>query len=933
VLAHNVPLAGVGSRAGLRSVPLDGHADFTGRATGTMAAPVVSGGLTVSHGRLGPVTFAQAHGNLAIGRAGIQTAGVVLVNGAAQYRVSGGVTFSPFAADHLHLDAAGAEAQWLTNAIASAPNATGALSGSVTVDGTLARPGITGEIALDHGTIYGQRIDHAEAHFVPNHGGVHLSRAELRVDGSRLFAEGTIDPAGPLDLRLWADQIYMRDLKAALGLDVPVEGALGLSGRVGGSVSNPHLSGEVNAHALDVAGQPFDISGAMDFQNRTLRLSSLDFAQGEAHYRLSGEIRQGARLSAGLGLDIEHGQVDTLLAATKIELPAPLHGTIDGRIEFSGPLDDPAARLALTLRDATFGSYAIGTGDADLTLTHGAITIDRFEIHPAQGLLAAKGKLDLQGTNSVEVSAQDLNPDFLRPFFKLDQPLMGKLSFIVQFSGPTREPTAGLSLTATDVGVSGALADRVTALAYYSGRTVHIEQGLVAKGQHSVVIDGALPVDPSLPGLNAQAPVELHLRLQDADLSFLNLLTPDITEASGTVAGEIDVSGTAATPRMSGFLRSSGGRLRYAALRTPIEQLNLDLAFSQDRIQVRDLSARLGQGIATVNGSIAIRNLRPDDVQLALTANHATIDLPGLFSGQVDADLAARGPANLPTLSGKITLSQGQVSLGGSPGGPGLAGEGKAARGLPGVKLGGVKLDVDLEVGQKMVFILGPVQADIAGAVHAGGTLGQPLLSGRITSPRGEVTFLGASFRIVGAEAVFSESLGIEPQISARAQQVYENVVVVLEVQGPASHPNVTLTAEPPMSQSDIITLIARNVGISDISSIVGQGLGFSLFGSIRRAFNLSVFNLSTGQNSPATLRVGKYLLNNLYISFAQVFSGPAGSNIATVGTLPLPPRISNGQPYTEGSLQYFLSPNVSMWLTADTTGGTGFFVVTVFSI
>src|SRR5262249_59002896 len=136
--------------------------------------------------------------------------------------------------------------------------------------------------------------------------------------------------------------------------------------------------------------------------------------------------------SAGVVLDVDRGQLTSVFSAAGLILPAPLTGTVDGRIELSGPLADPSARLTLALSDATFGAYGIGEGVANLTLTHQAIDIERFEIHPAQGQLAAKGRVDLRGTNSVEVSAQDLNPDFLRPFFKIDRPLEGRLNFVLQ---------------------------------------------------------------------------------------------------------------------------------------------------------------------------------------------------------------------------------------------------------------------------------------------------------------------------------------------------------------------------------------------------------------------------------------------------------------------------------------------------------------------
>ncbi|HLW59773.1 MAG TPA: translocation/assembly module TamB domain-containing protein, partial [bacterium] len=595
----------------------------------------------------------------------------------------------------------------------------------------------------------------------------------------------------------------------------------------------------------------------------------------------------------------------------------PLTGIIDGRIEFSGPLDDPSAHLSLALQDSTFGAYAIGSGVADLTMTHQTIDIDRFEIHPAQGQVAAKGRVDLRGSSQVEVSAQDLNPDFLRPFFQIDRPLQGKLNFTVQLSGETRNPTAGLSLEATDAGIAGALADRIAGLAYYQAGTLHIEQAVISKGPHKVVAVGTLPVDQKTFAFDPNAPMQLQLRLQDADLSFLTLLTPQVTDAAGTVAGEVDVAGTVGRPEMSGFLHSTGGKLTYAGLRKPIDKMNVDLVFSQNEILVRDLSAALGQGQVAIGGTVGVTNFRLGDIGLALKATHADIDAPGLYTGLLDADLRLSGPALEPVLSGSATLSEGVLSPAGTGGGPGGGGP----------RLG---LDVTLAVGHNVVFSLGPIRAEVAGSVHAAGTLAHPLLSGLVTSPQGEVAFLGSTFRLTGGQAVFSEALGVEPQISARAQQVYGDTIVFLDVRGLASHPDLTVTSDPPLTQADILNLVARNAGIfGDPGSILGQGLGRYLLGSLREALDLNEFTLTYNRESPVTLRIGKFLLQNIYVTVSEVFAGPQVATIPFPGTFtrPVPPDVS----YTVAGLEYFLSPNVLATLNVDTLGGMGVFLLTRF--
>jgi translocation and assembly module TamB len=927
VLAQDLSLADIGARAGMRGMPLDGRATLEGRATGTTASPVFSGTVTASHGRLGPLVFAHAQGPLRLSPSGLVTEDLELLNGMARYRVSGALTFQPLAAVNLHLDAADIDAQMFTNATSLGWDATGTLTANLTVNGPVAHPSIEGQVSLEHGSVSGQRVDHAEARLVPDGGRIHIAEAEVRLNGSRLFASGTIDPSGPVDLRIWAEDLRIADMDAALGLGLPVRGTLALTGDINGTFRDPILLAEIRSRDFAVRGQTFDVSGAMEYEHGTLRLTSLQLAQGAAHYQLSGEIRLGARPSAGLSLDIDHGRLATILAAGGLRLPATLDGTIDGRVEFSGPLDDPSARLSLTVQDASFGAYAIGRGAADLTLTHQAIDIERFEIHPAQGQVAAKGRVDLRGTSAVEFSAQGLNPDFLRPFFPsnqpfLDRPFEGSLTFTVQLSGPTQAPTAGLSFEALDIGVPGALADRIAGLAYYSNGVLHIEQGVISKGPHKAVVQGTLPIDPRTLALDPASPMQLQIRLQDADLSLLSLVTPKITDASGTVAGEVNVAGTVAAPQMAGFLRSAGGRMRVAGLRTPIENMNIDLSFSQDAIQVRDISADLGKGRVTTTGTVEIANFRPRNIELALLAEHADLDLPGLYSGQVDSTLHIRGTAALPTLSGNIALSHGFVA----PGGAGGPAGGWSALGL----------DLTVQAGSDVVFTLGAVRADVAGTLHIGGTLGHPLLSGRVTSEGGEVAFLGSTFRLTSGEAVFSESLGVEPQIIARAQQVYGETIVFLDISGMASHPELTLTSDPPLTQAELVTLVARNAGIfGDPGSVFSQGLGRYLLGSLREALHLSEFSVSYTRASPITLRIGKFLLRNLYLSLSEVLAGPPGTTMPPPGT-PLTPATvprqnPSGQAYSVGGLEYFLSPSVLLTYNVDTLGGNGVFLLTRF--
>jgi translocation and assembly module TamB len=643
---------------------------------------------------------------------------------------------------------------------------------------------------------------------------------------------------------------------------------------------------------------------------------------------------------------VTHGHIATLVDAAGLRLPAKIEGLIDGDVALSGPVSDPSARLTLSLNDAQIGGIPAGTGQADLVLSHGAIDIRQFELHPGRGVVAAQGQVRLGGTSAVEVSAHDLDPALLVPIFHLRQPLLGSVDFTGQWNGPASDPTAGLSLEATNAGVPGVTVDRITALAYYKGGTITIQNAMIAKNEHTLVLEGTLPVARGRWDLDPNGPLQLSLHLEDADLSFLSLITPAIQDAAGTVAGQVLIGGTVAQPTMSGSIRTAGGHMRYAPLRTPIDNIGADITFSRDQVNVHDVSADVGGGHVAVQGTAAISDFRPQALDLTLTAKQLTLDVPGLYTGRVDAALALRGPVPEPTLSGGVTLSHGRVTYTG-----GLAGgaEPAARRTLP-----PVPLDVNVVSNGDLSYGEGPVQLALAGGVHAGGTLADPKLSGEVRSDGGSVSLFGTPFTVVEGRATFSESLGFTPMVTARAQGQIGDYRIFIDVSGLLPNPSVVWSSEPPLTQTDILALVFGATGEAGTpTGFAGRELGRLLIGSvtsaIQRALHLDELTLNYDTQNPITLRIGKFITAKFYLAVTEVFpqqagtgssasngSSSGGSASGSVLTAPVLSGIFSrpvpaGQNYTVLGLDYLVSPNLSISYDADTLGNNGFFVLTRF--
>ncbi len=921
--AYGIPLDQAPGWAGLPSAarpPLSvaGVANLSGRLGGTLRAPVLSGDVVAWDGHIGPAPFDLASGALVIGPRTAETSGLAVVDAATAYRVHGGIAFDPPVAQNLSIEMQGvALAPWV-RALAPGVGIAGTVSGRLAANGPLAHPAVSGDVSLTGGTVSGQPVDGMSARFTGDGRRIRIETATARIHNSRLNASGTIDLSGALDLSLSADGVRLADIPSIGTLGFAPDGTVSLSGAVTGTLRDPDLSGTLVSPNLSIHGQTFEASGVVDYRGHTLTLSPLQLSQGDQRYRVTGHVYDGPRPAADLTFSVERGRIDTVVAAAGITPAISVRGTIDGTVGLQGPLSDPAAHLALSMHDGEVGGVPVGTGTADLTLTHGTVDIRKLVLSPAQGQLAAQGRVELRGTSDVEVSGQNLDANVLRPFFHTTQTLAGSLNFTMQWTGPTDNPTAGLSMEAFGAGIPGATADRMASVAFYKDGIVTIETGTIEKGARKLLVAGTVPLVPGRFTPAPDGPLKVQVSLEDADLSLLTLFTPEIQDASGTVAGQVSIGGTVAAPLMSGTVESHGGRFRFAPVATPIENVNADIAFSQSEILVRSLSATVGAGTMETQGTIGIKNLQPSTVALDLAAKGVTLQIPGLYSGGLDGTLHLGGPATQPTLAGDVTVSHGQVALAASP----------AAGGGGPIPVG---LDVAVKLGDNVAYAQGPVRAELSGGIHVGGTLARPALSGEIRALNGTLALFGTPYTVTDGSVVFSEASGLNPQISAHAQAMYGDTRVFLDINGVLPSPAITWSSDPPMAQDKILALVAGTSGASGGSptAFLSQMVLGSITQTLQQALRLDTLTISYDTQSPLTLQIGKYIFKNVYLSLSEVIGRSSVTTLPSIGSLaPLNP---SGQPYTVLGIQYYLSPSVSLTYNVDSLGESGVFLLTRF--
>ncbi|OFX32543.1 MAG: hypothetical protein A2Z07_09415 [Armatimonadetes bacterium RBG_16_67_12] len=694
---------------------------------------------------------------------------------------------------------------------------------------------------------------------------------------------GTFDRLTGLGLDISARGLDLRDIVLPQIGSTRIEGRIDLVGRITGSLAASAVAIEASAADLTVNSLRFDsAAGTIRWADRTLRLDPVDLRIGDERYKISGQVALAAAPRISLTSSVTGGRLSTLLGLAGARLGVPLDGTINGTATLDGPVANPAARLELAIPAGRLGDHPLA-GHVDLTLRDGAVTIQDLEFKFRQGRVAAAGRYDLGGESQVEVSGSDLEFDVLRPLFKFRRPLLGRLDFTMQLSGTLAAPELGLDVEVTRGGVAGATFDSLVVSAFHRNGLLHLVQGLLNQDGHKIRASGSIPFNPKSLRFDDLAPLDFRVSLADVNLSLLRLLTDRVEDARGDVHGTLTVGGTVAAPRLGGGLRVDGGTVRIRGVRTPIESLALNVVFDGNTIRVAQASARLGGGMARLDGAMRLALAPsngamleiPQDTPVVLQASNVRLDAPPLVNARFDGSVrlwGALGDARRPlTTDGRIVASEGTLTVAGGPPGPG--------RIFP-LTFQGLQFvagrDLALQVGG-LRFSLKP-----EGALLLTGTMASPLLDGTVEVQRGAVTVLGNTFDLQEGSATFRPALGLRPQISALGVTQVGPTRITLEVHGTAPDAlTLDLRSDPSLSQPEILALLGRQSGISDlltgdVAGLLRAEITRRLLApvtlAIGRALGLSELTVDYDFERPLRLTVGKLLLPNLYVTATTTF-------------------------------------------------------------
>jgi translocation and assembly module TamB len=381
-------------------------------------------------------------------------------------------------------------------------------------------------------------------------------------------------------------------------------------------------------------------------------------------------------------------------------------------------------------------------------------------------------------------------------------------------------------------------------------------------------------------------PLSGELHAQTAELGLLSLYAPDIDRAAGHFNADIQLAGTAGSPRLAGAVKVSEGSIDVYQVNLALRQVRLDARLSDSGLDF-DGGARAGAGSVTTRGHFEWRELLPYGKFHLEGANLRVADVP---EAQIDAspDLDFSIAGRRIEVSGKVLVPFAKIQP------KDIAG---AVRVSPDEVIVGSEVEDPakrFEVMSTITLVLGDrVSLDTSGLT--GRVTGSITIksgydaitrgTGELSVAEGKYTAYGRKLDIERGRLIFTGGPIADPGIDVRAVKKFPDVTAGVNVRGTLLQPRMTFFSDPPLPQSQVVSLIlaggslesaqSRTAGTSGAAGL-GSGAGTAALAQgaaiigqqIGSHVGIEDVSLESDITNETSLVLGRYLSPRLYVSY-----------------------------------------------------------------
>lgn len=449
-----------------------------------------------------------------------------------------------------------------------------------------------------------------------------------------------------------------------------------------------------------------------------------------------------------------------------------------------------------------------------------------------------------------------------------------------------------------------------------------VEEFLTYSGQAPVLLDFvelAQGRDWMLPG-----EIEFALRGENIDLARnlpVQLISEFVVDPEGELSLDLRASGTWEEPTINGSFSISEGALTLPEFARRFTNIEGNLDVDDDRLLITNFSLTDGPGNASLRGEIAHENFQPGRVALTIETEDFNVGGFGLdFPVFVDSNIEVGGRMDTTPARVRVDLSSLTVvvtddwdrSLHSTDLDEDIVILRRDDSQTPASEVVDTEEDpfhivIDLSIARGArafhpngdIHFMADLTTEVRGSMVA--------MSGEVDLLRGELEFLGRRFSVQESQVSFVGSVPPNPRLQLEAHHMLDRAItqaigppatgeprIIIRITGTADQPRLEFQSDPAMNDTEILFVLMTGrppdrTGVGQEEGVAAQALAAvgGLFVGMLQEQLAGTVPVDVLRLDPALpgmeggrLEVGKYLTNNLFLSYRRQFG--ADENVAS---------------------------------------------------
>jgi translocation and assembly module TamB len=714
------------------------------------------------------------------------------------------------------------------------------------------------------------------------HGDAYSGDIALSLGGSRIDAHGTI--ANTLDIDARFAPLQLSDLlPQATGM---LRGTL----RLTGARNAPNIDVDLDGNGLKYGSYRADT---------LLAKGRLPWHGGPSTgSRQSGALTLDARgFDAGIAFDSLH--VDARGAVEALQLHGNAHSGF-GALDFAGsagkhgsdwrgsldaltlaPIKGPAWRLQAPARFAQSGGQWTLTRSCFASSGGGALcaTAD----WPRHGLDIEGHGLPLTLATPYLPTREDGRPWLLN----------GEIALTAQVRAAGSSWRGSAKIISASGGMKNSERSRRDLVAY-SNVVLDVAfdpQHLDAKLGAALNGNGRIDAHVAT-GWDAYAPLSGAIALNTDALTWMELLSPDIVEPTGRLAGHLTLGGTRAQPLLGGDAELSTFRTELPALAIILTDGNVRLDARADGSARVHGSLRSGDGILTLDGTLGWRvdpasgqntplvlNVRGSNVLASDTRDLRAV---------IDPDVVVRYTAGQPLqVTGRVGVPSARIDLQRLDRGVSTSPDVVVLDPVDPTRSVAtpLMLDLTLALGDDVRLHGFGLDGTLGGSLRVRAQPGREMLATGTLDVGGRYLAYGQKLDITRGRLVWSGTAIADPLLDIRAERQVGDVTAGIDVTGHATRPQADVWTDPASDQSEALAYLALGRPLSSASNtetrqLDAAGAALTAGGNLlasQLGAKLGLDNTGVSDSRAlggSVLGIGKYLSPKLYVGYGVSLLG-----------------------------------------------------------